>query len=244
MVYTAFNVDCYNLENAISGASALGFAGLNVTAPHKVHVIDFIDKLDITASSVSSINLIKYFKGESIGYNTDIYGILHALRFNGITDIRRATIYGAGGAARSAISALATMGCKQVSIINRTPENAANFVTQIKEKYAIDAFVETKLSCGDIFIQASSATPANLAGVIPKDFEAVFDMNYSKQNTWLDHLKSFNILTFDGLIMLIYQAVKSFEILWNVEVRQDLVDELIDTLKYKNKENDKNGEKN
>ncbi|MCL2576065.1 MAG: hypothetical protein FWE33_06500 [Defluviitaleaceae bacterium] len=197
MVYTCFNVTKTDLQAAINGALALGIAGLNITAPHKISVIKDLKRLDETANQVQAVNLIKRSNNGFIGYNTDVYGVLCALRHYGLYDIKSATIFGAGGAARSAKVALFQMGCKKVEIIHRQPLDTA---------------------IGDLLI---NATPVS---ILPSDnFNFFFDMNYPKE---YEH-KNF----FDGKTMLIFQAIKAFEILWDVKITQAIADELILKLK-------------
>ena len=226
-VYTAHNVCSSHLKSAIFGAQALGFYGLNITTPHKIAVMDFVDKLDETAQNVQSVNLVKFNNEQLIGFNTDVYGILQSLNRSGITNINKATIYGAGGASRSAIQALKQLGCKEFTIINRTRKNAESLINYIEKTNSATATLSDKPINGDIFIQTSSALPGELMHIIPDNYSFVLDLNYHKHNQWLEHLHSLKINSSDGLIMLVFQAIRAFEILWDAAVTQDVSNDLI-----------------
>jgi shikimate dehydrogenase len=232
LVYTCFNVRPQDLEAAIKGAHALGIAGLNITAPHKTAAMNFAVAVDESAAEVDSTNLLKYTKLGYLGFNTDVYGILCALEYHGVmnsdNEIKDATIFGAGGAARAAIAALSSLGCQNLTIVNRSKNNAKKLLHFAKEGYHMNAKTGDKPREGDLLIQASAATPAQLLDQIPKaDFDAIFDMNYPKDNIWLKQLKSPKINTFDGIAMLVFQAVKSFEILSETTVSSKLTADLL-----------------
>src|SRR3989304_3527803 len=78
-LYAAFRVKSSELEQAIWGMRALNIAGLNVTIPHKVAVMQFLDKIDPLAGKIGAVNTIVNKDGILTGYNTDAGGFLQAL---------------------------------------------------------------------------------------------------------------------------------------------------------------------
>jgi len=211
-VYTAFNVDENHLEDAVKGAYSLGFAGLNVTNPHKIAVMDFVVSLDKTAQKARAVNLLKYTNRGFVGYNTDVDGILWALdEHHKVPRPKRATILGNGGASNAAVLAL----------------NDAD-VTVISRKDAEQGALHN--TNGDLFIQATSGTPEELLRLAPpwllKNFTTIFDMNYPVYNPWLQRVKTSENKVFDGLAMLVCQAVKAYEIIWHKNISHELVQEL------------------
>jgi shikimate dehydrogenase len=78
-VYVSFPVAGAELEQAIAGMKALNIRGLNVTIPHKVAVIPFLDRLDVLADRIGAVNTIVNDKGVLTGFNTDAVGFLKAL---------------------------------------------------------------------------------------------------------------------------------------------------------------------
>jgi len=226
-VYVAFCVMPDQLKDAISGAYALGIRGLNVTAPYKNTAMLQASAIDASAQKVSAANLLKYEPKGYVAYNTDVYGILKSLDHHGITKVKTAAIYGAGGAAKAAVAALATVGCERLTIANRTASNAATLASFALENYGIKANASNMINEGDIFIQASSASSSELLELCPKNFAAVFDMNYAEPNPWLAQFKN----GFDGLSMLIFQAVRAYEIIWDVNVSDCIVKDLLNKIK-------------
>lgn len=116
------------LQQAIAGLKAMGFAGANVTIPHKVSVMDYLDDIDPLARVIGAVNTIKIKDGRTIGYNTDAEGFIQSLRNKNVElQNSEAAILGAGGAARAVVCGLLKHGIKQVSIGARSAEKATNF---------------------------------------------------------------------------------------------------------------------
>ncbi len=119
-VYLAFRVRKEELGRAIEGMRALNIRGLNVTIPHKVAVIPFLDELDHLADKIGAVNTIVNDNGVLRGYNTDATGFLRALVERGIeTEGESVVILGAGGASR-AISFIISERRSNLVIVNRT----------------------------------------------------------------------------------------------------------------------------
>lgn len=108
--YTLFDVDPGDLSAAINGMKALGFGGCNVTIPHKVDVIKYLDELSEEARVIGAVNTIEFGK-RTKGHNTDGIGALEALKGHG-TDPREKNVLviGSGGAARAISVTLALRG--------------------------------------------------------------------------------------------------------------------------------------
>ena len=108
--YTAFRIKPENLGNAIKGMQAMEIGGINVTIPHKVSVMDFLDELSEEARIIGAVNTIEM--GEKLkGYNTDGLGAFMALK-NGGADPKgkHVLLLGSGGAARAIAVTLALKG--------------------------------------------------------------------------------------------------------------------------------------
>jgi shikimate dehydrogenase len=103
--YVALEVEPKRLGEAVRGLSALGFAGANVTIPHKRAVLDYCDELDSFAERAGSVNTLMVEHGRVLGSSTDT----EALRE---VEASRAAVIGAGGAARACIQALADAGAE------------------------------------------------------------------------------------------------------------------------------------
>ncbi len=109
-VYTAFRVSRESLEVAVDGFRALGIGGVNVTIPHKVAVMEYLDELSEEARIIGAVNTIKIGRRLK-GYNTDGDGALQALTSHGADPKGRdVLILGSGGAARAIAVTLALKG--------------------------------------------------------------------------------------------------------------------------------------
>ena len=126
--YVQLPVQPQNLEAAIRGLPALGFAGCNITVPHKVNAMQLMDTLHPAARRVAAINTgVVQADGSLLGMNNDGYGYIQSLRdaqpdWRG--DAGPALVMGAGGAARAIVVALLDEGVPEVRLCNRTQEKA------------------------------------------------------------------------------------------------------------------------
>ena len=101
-VFLAFRVKPTEVESAVNGMRALNIRGLNVTMPHKSTVIKHLDRVDLSAQIVNSVNTILNKENLLFGFNTDGVGAFKALKENGVEPKgRKVLLLGAGGAARA-----------------------------------------------------------------------------------------------------------------------------------------------
>lgn len=116
------------LEAAVRGLPALGFAGCNVTVPHKVNIMRLVDELHPSAQRIGAINTIVVSPdGRLSGMNNDGVGYIQSLRDRDPAwraDRGPVLVLGAGGAARAIVASLLDEGATEVRLANRTPERA------------------------------------------------------------------------------------------------------------------------
>ena len=105
------------LGDAVRGLGAMGFAGANVTIPHKQDVIEFCDELDDIARAAGSVNTLVFENGHVIGSSTDGDAVTGQIEAHG----RRALVLGAGGAARAVVEALGRAGADVTMAGRREP---------------------------------------------------------------------------------------------------------------------------
>jgi shikimate dehydrogenase len=126
--YGLFPVEPTNLGAAIRGLSALGLAGCNITIPHKVDAMQFVDWVEPLAQRMGAINtIVVQTDGALHGFNNDGFGYIQSLR-EAQPDWRAANgpiaILGAGGAARAIVVSLIDAGATEIRILNRTRSKA------------------------------------------------------------------------------------------------------------------------
>jgi shikimate dehydrogenase len=120
--YARIDVEPAGLAAFIAGLDAAGFAGVNVTIPHKAAVLQLCDEVSDEARRAGSVNTVLVHDGRLRGETTDGYGLLWAL---GDVEPADALVLGAGGAARAAVTALADAGWR-VSVSARRPGAAGD----------------------------------------------------------------------------------------------------------------------
>ena len=227
-VYLAFRVKKEELGKAIEGMRALNIRGLNVTIPHKVAVIQFLDELDPLADKIGAVNTIVNDNGVLKGYNTDASGFLQTLRGRGIEPKgKRVVILGAGGASRAISFILAERGSSLV-ILNRlleldwAKELASRILqTLAREVEALELNRENLarvLEKADILVNATSVGMSPNTGETPvpsnllKSSLVVFDIVYNPIKTRLqEEAEAAGATTISGLDMLVWQGALAFE---------------------------------
>lgn len=116
------------IGDAVRGLRALGFAGCNITIPHKVAAMPLMDRIDPLAARIGAINTVVVEKdGTLSGYNTDAFGFIQSLldaQPDWRADAGPVTVLGAGGAARAILVALAERGAKEIRLCNRSGDKA------------------------------------------------------------------------------------------------------------------------
>jgi shikimate dehydrogenase len=227
-VYIAFRVASVVLEQAIAGMKALNVRGLNVTIPHKVAVIPFLDRLDVLANKIGAVNTIVNDNDVLTGFNTDATGFLKALFEKDVRPSgKKVLLLGAGGAARAIGFALAEEGA-HLTILNRKEEIswARDLAKCLSEEYKgkVDARELTRENLSkaipdtDILVNATSVgmSPNINQSPVPADLLCanliVFDIVYNPEQTrLLREAKEAGARTISGLEMLVWQGVEAFE---------------------------------
>jgi shikimate dehydrogenase len=242
--YGLFDVLKEGLGDFILKAKRGGMIGVNVTIPHKVSVIPYVDKLSREASLIGAVNTIKFDGEKVLGFNTDGVGCVKALSQAGVSvNDKKILILGAGGAAR-AIGFQATLEGARVFISNieREREMAVNLASEITEK--------TGKNCGVVDLNENAlaehfketdvlihATPVgmhpNTSGVIippkiiPKKV-VVMDIVYNPIETrLLSEAKKKGCKTVDGVGMLVNQGAASEKIWLDIDAPVEIMREVV-----------------
>lgn len=132
--YAAFHITPGRLKDAVAGIRALRFRGVNVTIPHKLEVMDYLDEIDEGARAIGAVNTIVNEDGRLIGHNTDGIGYVRSLKEEAGFAVagKKVLILGAGGAARGVSYALAKEGAAAVYIANRTVSKAVELAEAVR----------------------------------------------------------------------------------------------------------------
>ena len=221
-----------DLVSRIKYLRANSFHGFNVTIPLKVPVTLFLSEVDNVANVTGCANTIKIAEDSSLhGYNTDVYGFIEAIPqdFRKSLACKNIAVLGNGGAARAVGVGLSILKVKKIDFYVRNIVNASEMVNALRKN-----FPELEMNCkqteslGDLseYKMLVNTTPIGMRnkamGISPVDEDiiktmkedaAVYDIVYNPLKTELIKLaKKHNIMTIQGLDMLIYQGAKAFEI--------------------------------
>lgn len=242
--YVPLHVREGHLGSALSSLAELGFAGCNLTIPHKEAALGLMDKVDEAAEAIGAVNTVVFSEGRMLGRNTDAEGFSEGLRASLATQsknleayLAHAVVLGAGGASRAVIYALLKAGVKRITLLNRSRHRADALVKDFAsiagatpmQVLPWDA-LETALPTASLLVNATSlgmqgqpaleitmqALPVNCL---------VTDIVYTPLETaLLASARAHGCTVVDGLHMLIHQARAGFAAWYGVwpEVDTDL----------------------
>ena len=202
-----------------------GYAGVNVTVPHKEAAFALADENDDAAMLVGASNLLAFGADDVRGHNTDYYGLMESLRENiGGLEGKSAILLGAGGAARGAVLALDMLGADEIHILNRDASRATALAQALAPHLPETTLMPGGLSLWkDVAFDAAlvvNSTSAGMGANPPLDLDlslllpdaAVCDIvDHPLETRLLADAKAKGLLAIDGLGMLMHQAVPSFE---------------------------------
>jgi len=227
-VYVALRLPRGAAKSCTDAMRALGIRGLNVTVPHKVDVLPYLDSVDPQAARIGAVNTIVNEGGQLRGYNTDAVGFGQGIEAHGIhvrgMDV---VVLGAGGAARAVVFSLLDSGAR-VTILNRDADRAASLAgdaaslcgCHVAHGALVEGTLESLLSGAALLVNTTSVGmhPLENATSCPprllhRDL-AVCDIVYNPRKTvLLRDAAACGAVTVDGVEMLVWQGAKAFE-LW------------------------------
>ena len=233
-IYTCFDVHEKDLRESITGIKSLNISGCNVTIPHKVNIIDYLDKIDENAKLINAVNTIKNEGGVITGYNTDGIGFVKSILDKGYElNNKRIMIIGAGGSCRSIAIELASKNVSYIEIRNRSLKNAIEITNIIndnfntKTNYSIEPIKEKDLSNIDIIINTTPLGMENNLCPINENLKVnkkiiVCDIVYKPNETnFIKWAKNNNLDIIYGIDMLINQAIESFYIWTGIKAKEE-----------------------
>jgi shikimate dehydrogenase len=228
MVPLAARIDEFTA--VIDGVRRAGFAGVNVTVPHKEAAFAICHRVDAAAQAAGAVNLLLFRDGRFEGRNTDALGLAESLRETiGTLDGKTVVLLGAGGAARGAILALEMLGAGTIHLLNRDAHRAktlaGSLAPQVKAGVEPGALSDWNRVARDAALLVNSTSAGMGANpplaidlaALPKS-AAVCDIVYSPLETrLLKDAAARGHQTIDGLGMLMHQAAPSFEAFFGVK---------------------------
>lgn len=194
--------------------------GFNVTSPYKEEILPYLTSLSIEANEIMAVNTVKIIKTnntkELIGYNTDCYGFISALKQEvNIKDIKQAVILGTGGAAKAVFYALKQQDINAILVSRKEDKDNKDIITyeELNDMYFDDiSLIVNATPCG-MKKDLPPICPINTDKITNNNI--VFDLIYNPPSTpLLSIARKQGAKTINGLSMLKFQAEKSWQI-WN-----------------------------
>ncbi len=220
--YVPLAVSPGNFEKALRALPLLGFAGTNVTVPHKEAALKLVDEVDPVAERIGAVNTILVKDdGSLFGTNTDAYGFMENLKDHvpeWQPEAGPSVVLGAGGAARAVVASLVDAGVPEVRLVNRTLSRAQALIETIGGPISIYGWDDANALIAGANLVVNTTT-LGMKGQPPMDLvlnnllsgAVVTDIVYAPLLTpFLAQAKSCHFTTVDGLGMLLHQAVPGF----------------------------------
>ena len=225
--YLTIEVPPDALGRAVDGARAMGFRGFNLTIPHKLAVMQYLDEIAPEARIIGAVNTVRREGDRFIGENTDGKGFLRGLREDAGVDPagKRIAILGAGGASRAIATELGLAGAAEITIVNRGSERGERMTADLRQNvpskvrlqhwrgiYTVPADIDVLVNATSVGlypdVESMPDVDVSLTGAVVCD--AVFN---PPETMLLRAARQRGLRTLDGLSMLVYQGVIGFE-LW------------------------------
>jgi shikimate dehydrogenase len=215
--YDRFEIDEAALPGFVEGLGP-EWAGLSLTMPLKRAVIPLLDAVSETAASVEAVNTVVFTEdGRRVGDNTDVPGMIAALRERGIEKTESAAVLGAGATASSALAALTRICAGGITVYVRSEARAAEM-----REWGARLEADLRIAAWDDAAEALRAplvvatTPAGttdaLADAVPERPGALFDVLYEPWPTALaSRWSAAGGSVVGGLDLLVHQAVLQVE---------------------------------
>lgn len=239
--YDLFEIAPENLAEKASYLNSL--CGYNITIPHKVNIIDYIDEMDDSAKRYNSVNCVANKDGKIIGYNTDCYGFLRSLEAGGAKLDGKVLQIGCGGVGRMMAIEAAIHGA-DLTIVS-LPEfiQGAEAAADEARKFNPDAKIKV-ITHDQIEGEFDLLVNASPVGMYPKVDECpvteqviksckfVFDVIYNPNVTKLMEIAQKNgIKAVGGMAMLVWQAVVAHEIWDGASYKDEDIEALIEEMR-------------
>lgn len=227
-IYLALDVHPDRLMEVLPAMELMGFAGVNLTVPHKEVAFRGLDNLDASAKLFGAANTVEFTDAGMVGHNTDGYGFLKALEeaFDQTVEGDSIFVLGCGGAGRATALQAATEGAQSLVLADIDAERVQKLEDEVKSlapdieiTQALDkaAQIETCRAC-DLVVQASPVgmkkdDPSLLPAEAFRAGQRAFDLIYMYPETaFLTTARENGAAIANGLGMLLHQGARAFEI--------------------------------
>lgn len=237
--YLTIKVNHGDLKAAMDGVRAMNMRGINLTIPHKVEVLKYLDELSEAAEIIGAVNMVINENGRLWGENTDGKGYLISLKNNDITPKgKNITVLGAGGAARAISVECALAGANKITIANIERKQGEDLVDLVRKRTGVDAEFIMWDHPIDIPPETEILSNATSVGLYPKVDERP-DINYDSIHSgmivtdvifndpytlFLQEAEKRGTKIINGLGMLVNQGALNFTLWTGVDAPIDVME--------------------
>ena len=206
------------------------WAGLSLTMPLKQAVLPLLTSTSDLARDVAAANTVVLRDGERIGENTDVHGIVAALAGAGISAAGRAVVLGGGATARSALAALAQLGCRTpVLVVRSEPVETLAAADRLGVRPTVVRFSPEVLAGCDLLVSTLPAGAADAFAPHVRDVPALLDVVYDPWPTAL--AAACGGVVVSGAAMLLHQAARQVELMTGMAAPVRVMAEALPRLK-------------
>ncbi|MCW2679022.1 MAG: shikimate 5-dehydrogenase [Frankiales bacterium] len=203
------------------------WAGLSLTMPLKQAVLPLLDSVSDLARDVAAANTVVLSDGRRHGENTDVHGILAALAEAGVTSVERAVVLGGGATARSALAALASLGCTSPTLVVRS-EPVDTLAAA--DRLGVQPVVASALPASyDLLISTLPAGAGDSFAPYVRDVPALLDVVYDPWPTAL--AAACGGVVVSGAAMLLHQAAEQVHLMTGFKPPVDAMRDALPGLK-------------
>ncbi|TMW73887.1 shikimate dehydrogenase [Alteribacter natronophilus] len=221
--YEAYDIAPDELKEGIESVRSEGYRGINITLPHKVAVMEYLDHVSEEAQAIGAVNTVVNEDGKLTGYNTDGQGFLESvLERTGDLPDKRVLIIGAGGAARAVSVSFARHGVEELVITNRTLSKAREIAERCRQWCEVRVLPATMAQAAftgfDLIVNTTPIGMFPDTDRMPMSLETVrrnalvCDLIYNPERTrWLSEAEKRGAKTLNGIGMFVNQGALALE---------------------------------
>lgn len=219
--YELLEIKPENLERFMKDKN---FKAINVTIPYKQTVIPFLDEIDSVAKKIGAVNTVVNKNGKLYGFNTDYFGLLGLIQYNGISlSGKKVLILGSGGTSKTAFAVAESLNAREILIVSRKGGNSAITYEEAYKNHTDAEIIVNTTPCGMYPNTQNMAIDINCFNKL----SAVIDVIYNPIKTALViEAEKREIAATGGLYMLIAQAVFAAEKFLNCEFKKEITENI------------------
>lgn len=218
--YMAFDIKTPEIKQTLDGLKAIGFMGANVTIPHKINVMPYLDHIDEKAQLIGAVNTIVNKDKSLYGYNTDVDGFVESFKTQNITlKNKRVAVLGTGGASKAVVVGLLFEKVSNIDVFSRDIVKGKQFIKNLNYcENKLSPKIYSEIGDGSTYDIIINSTPLGMhphegisvvdTSILGHEQTIFYDLIYNPLETeFLKKARETKRKTINGLDMLIFQGI-------------------------------------